>query len=69
MPLTCWIVNIANIAFCGIPFLTGFYSKDLILEIILLSNINVFYVIYRHGRLSVIPFESCIEELFQSLIF
>jgi len=36
LPLTTGILNMANMALCGFPFLAGFYSKDLILE--LLSN-------------------------------
>lgn len=32
LPFTRGIINIANIALCGFPFLAGFYSKDLILE-------------------------------------
>nr|YP_010902376.1 NADH dehydrogenase subunit 5 [Aedes japonicus]UUK33494.1 NADH dehydrogenase subunit 5 [Aedes japonicus]UYE93290.1 NADH dehydrogenase subunit 5 [Aedes japonicus japonicus]WON66432.1 NADH dehydrogenase subunit 5 [Aedes japonicus] len=42
MPLTCSCFNIANLALCGMPFLAGFYSKDLILETVMLSYINFF---------------------------
>nr|YP_009488077.1 NADH dehydrogenase subunit 5 [Anopheles pseudotibiamaculatus]AWB99948.1 NADH dehydrogenase subunit 5 [Anopheles pseudotibiamaculatus] len=42
MPLTCSCFNIANLALCGMPFLAGFYSKDLILEMVLLSHMNMF---------------------------
>nr|WDR45091.1 NADH dehydrogenase subunit 5 [Sabethes quasicyaneus] len=42
MPLTCSCFNIANLALCGMPFLAGFYSKDMILEVVMLSYINFF---------------------------
>nr|YP_010227846.1 NADH dehydrogenase subunit 5 [Cryptocercus pudacuoensis]UDD86632.1 NADH dehydrogenase subunit 5 [Cryptocercus pudacuoensis] len=42
MPLTSSCLMISNFALCGMPFLAGFYSKDLILESISLSYLNMF---------------------------
>nr|WKU84127.1 NADH dehydrogenase subunit 5 [Salpingogaster sp. ECU13] len=42
MPLTSSCFNIANLALCGMPFLAGFYSKDLILEVVSMSSVNLF---------------------------
>jgi NADH-ubiquinone oxidoreductase chain 5 len=42
IPLTSSCFNVANLALCGMPFLAGFYSKDLILEIVSLSYLNSF---------------------------
>nr|YP_003204946.1 NADH dehydrogenase subunit 5 [Ditaxis biseriata]ACO92610.1 NADH dehydrogenase subunit 5 [Ditaxis biseriata] len=47
MPLTTSCMNVANLALCGMPFLAGFYSKDLILEMISLDFLNILiYFLY-----------------------
>nr|YP_009563648.1 NADH dehydrogenase subunit 5 [Clostera anastomosis]QAV59270.1 NADH dehydrogenase subunit 5 [Clostera anastomosis] len=47
IPLTSLCMNISNMALCGIPFFAGFYSKDLILEMVSFSNLNfVIYMLY-----------------------
>nr|AUN27898.1 NADH dehydrogenase subunit 5 [Conocephalus differentus] len=55
MPLTSMCFHVSNLALCGIPFLAGFYSKDMILEISLLSNLNMlsFFLYYFSTGLTV----------------
>lgn len=40
-PVATASILIANIALCGIPFLAGFYSKDLIIEFMLTGGFNL----------------------------
>nr|AIW06151.1 NADH dehydrogenase subunit 5 [Gaeana maculata] len=44
MPLTSTMMNIANLSLCGIPFMSGFYSKDLIIEVMSSNNINLIII-------------------------
>nr|YP_010491833.1 NADH dehydrogenase subunit 5 [Dinothenarus chrysocomus]UWM92619.1 NADH dehydrogenase subunit 5 [Dinothenarus chrysocomus] len=47
MPLTCCFFNISNLSLCGLPFLSGFYSKDLILEVLSMNYLNMYiYLIF-----------------------
>merc|ERR1711922_32186 len=36
------LILIANMSLCGLPFLRGFYSKDLVIEIIIIKGKNLF---------------------------
>jgi NADH-ubiquinone oxidoreductase chain 5 len=42
LPLTMGIFTVANLSLCGMPFIAGFYSKDLILEMVLMRPRNIF---------------------------
>nr|AOY40053.1 NADH dehydrogenase subunit 5 [Scolytinae sp. BMNH 1040341] len=37
LPFTCLCMSVSNFALCGIPFMAGFYSKDLIAEVLSMS--------------------------------
>nr|AML25659.1 NADH dehydrogenase subunit 5 [Scolytinae sp. BMNH 1274712] len=47
MPFTCCLMTISNLALCGLPFMSGFYSKDLMLEVMSMSYLNLYiYLVF-----------------------
>lgn len=42
IPITSITINIANLSLCGIPFLSGFYSKDTLIEIFIIRSNPLF---------------------------
>nr|ASR18185.1 NADH dehydrogenase subunit 5 [Orosius orientalis] len=45
IPTTCTCFNISNMSLCGLPFMSGFYSKDFIVELGVFNSLNIFYMI------------------------
>lgn len=56
IPLTCCCFNISRIALIGFPFLSGFYSKDFIIEIISFGGLNMYIIIVYYLSLGLTSF-------------
>jgi NADH-ubiquinone oxidoreductase chain 5 len=55
-PVTRVVLNLSNYALCGFPFLAGYYSKDLIMEVLLGEDLfmSIYFMVYIAVGLSVV---------------
>nr|YP_010032420.1 NADH dehydrogenase subunit 5 [Cicadetta abscondita]QOW07734.1 NADH dehydrogenase subunit 5 [Cicadetta abscondita] len=58
MPLSITMMNIANMSLCGIPFMSGFYSKDLIMETMCSNDINLLIMMLMYTGIGLTSFYS-----------
>nr|AWV83816.1 NADH dehydrogenase subunit 5 [Tettigades auropilosa]AWV83829.1 NADH dehydrogenase subunit 5 [Tettigades auropilosa]AWV83842.1 NADH dehydrogenase subunit 5 [Tettigades auropilosa] len=58
MPMTMTMMNIANLSLCGIPFMSGFYSSDLIMESMCFNNINFVIMVLMYIGIGLTSFYS-----------
>nr|YP_010963556.1 NADH dehydrogenase subunit 5 [Hemicentrus obliquus]WKZ08039.1 NADH dehydrogenase subunit 5 [Hemicentrus obliquus] len=72
LPLTSSCFNISNLALCGIPFLSGFYSSDMIIEGFINSGFNLILIMILYlslGLTCCYSFRLLYYSMFKSLNF
>lgn len=57
-PLVGVCLNLANLSLCGLPFISGFYSKDLIVELAVQGNWSIFIMLILYFSLGLTVFYS-----------
>lgn len=57
-PLVGVCLNLANLSLCGLPFMSGFYSKDLIVELAIQGNWSIFIIFILYCSLGLTVFYS-----------
>nr|AWV83348.1 NADH dehydrogenase subunit 5 [Muda kuroiwae] len=58
MPLVTTMMNIANLSLCGMPFMSGFYSKDLIMESMCFDNMNPIMIVMMYMSIGMTSYYS-----------
>jgi NADH-ubiquinone oxidoreductase chain 5 len=66
LPFSTAVFTVANLRLCGVPFMSGFFSKDLILEMLIMGgpNLFVFFVAAISTILTVIYSTRLIQMIF-----
>lgn len=57
-PVVSVLINLANLSLCGIPFISGFYSKDIVVEFAVHGYWNFFLIVVIYLRLGLTVFYS-----------
>nr|AFY16774.1 NADH dehydrogenase subunit 5 [Cryptotympana atrata] len=68
MPMTMTMLNIANLSLCGMPFMSGFYSKDLIIETMFMTNMNSMVMLMMYLGIGLTSFYSARLSFFSMTI-
>jgi NADH-ubiquinone oxidoreductase chain 5 len=68
-PIISVMINLANLSLCGVPFISGFYSKDMVVEFAVQGSWNLFMIIILYLRLGLTVFYSLRLSFFSFINF